>query len=44
MGDARRVGLVQVLIDNEVVSNGMDFEFRDDPVYTAVSPQKVIPA
>ena len=45
MGDvnASRAGLVEVMIDNEVVSNGMEFEFRDDPAYTAVSPRKVIP-
>ena len=44
MGDVSRTGPVEVLIDNAVVSNGMEFEFRDDPVYTAVSPQRVIPA
>ena len=42
--NANRTGPVEVVIDNAVVSNGMEFEFRDDPVYTAVSPQRVIPA
>ena len=41
--NANRIGLVEVVIDNAVVSNGMEFEFRDDPMYTAVSPQRVIP-
>ena len=39
------VGPVQVFIDNAVVDmSGVQFEFRDDPVYTSVSPQNVIPA
>ena len=43
--NAIAVGPVEVFIDNAVLSrSGMEFEFRDDPVYTAVSPQSVIPA
>ena len=39
------VGPVQVFIDNAMVDmSGVQFEFRDDPVYTSVSPQNVIPA
>ena len=46
MGDvnAIRAGPVNVVIDNWMESIGMGFEFRDDPVYTAISPQRVIPA
>ena len=40
-----RKGLVVVFIDNAVVNmSGVEFEYRDDPVYTTCSPQKVIPA
>ena len=38
-------GPVRVFIDNANISmDGVEFEFRGDPVYTAVTPQKVIPA
>ena len=43
-GNTNKIGPVEVVIDNVLVSNGIEFEFRDNPVYTAVSPQRVIPA
>ena len=43
--NATAMGPVEVFIDNAVLNtSGVEFEFRDDPVYTAVSPQSVIPA
>ena len=43
--NATAMGPVEVFIDNAVLSrSGVEFEFRDDPVYTAVSRQSVIPA
>ena len=39
------VGLVNVFIDNAILSmNGVEFEFRNDPVYIEVTPRNVIPA
>ena len=39
------VGPVNVFIDNAISSmNGVEFEFRNDPVYTEVTPLNVIPA
>ena len=43
--NATAMGPVEVFIDNAVLNgSGVEFEFRDDPVYTAVSRQSVIPA
>ena len=40
-----RKGPVVVFIDNAIVStSGMEFEYRDDPVYSSASPQMIIPA
>ena len=39
------VGPVNVFIDNATLSmNGVEFEFRNDPVYIKVTPRNVIPA
>ena len=39
------VGPVNVFIDDAISSmNGVQFEFRNDPVYTDVTPHNVIPA
>ena len=38
-------GAVVVFIDNAVVSNrSVQFQFRDDPVFSSVIPNTVIPA
>ena len=38
-------GAVVVFIDNAVVSNNsVQFQFRDDPVFSSVTPNTVIPA
>ena len=38
-------GPVVVFVDNAVIEMaGIEFEFRGDPVYTSVTPRKVIPA
>ena len=38
-------GAVVVFIDNAVVSNSsVQFQFRDDPVFSSVTPNTVIPA
>ena len=38
-------GAVEVFIDDGVIrENGVEFEFRDDPVFESVTPQNVIPA
>ena len=38
-------GPVVVFVDNAVIDmTGVEFEFRGDPVYTSVTPRKVIPA
>ena len=43
--NASRVGSVLVFIDNANARlSGMEFEFRDDPIYTHVHPRTVIPA
>ena len=40
-----RVGPVVVFIDNAIVNpSGVEFEYRDDPVYSSASPQMIIPA
>ena len=40
-----RIGPVVVFIDNAIVSTiGVEFEYRDDPVYSSASPQMIIPA
>ena len=39
------VGPVEVSIDNAVVAMvGVQFEYRNNPVYTSVTPQRVIPS
>ena len=39
-----RKGPVVVFIDNAIVStNGVEFEYRDDPVYSSASPRVIIP-
>ena len=39
------VGPVNVFIDNAILSmNGVEFEFRNDPVYIEVTLHNVIPA
>ena len=39
------VGPMDVFIDNAILSmNGVEFEFRNDPVYIEVTPRNVIPA
>ena len=36
---------VMVFIDNATVNNSrVNFSYREDPVFTSVSPQRVIPA
>ena len=38
-------GEVVIFIDNAVIiESGVEFQFRDDPVFSAVSPNTVIPA
>ena len=38
-------GPVVVFIDNTMITpNGVEFTFRDDPIFTAVTPHNVIPA
>ena len=38
-------GLVQVFIDDATINGtGMNFEYRDDPVYVMLTPQYTIPA
>ena len=40
-----RMGPVVVFIDNAIVNmSGVEFEYRDDPVYFSASPQMIIPA
>ena len=39
------MGTVVVFIDNAIVNmRGVEFEYRDDPVYSSASPQMIIPA
>ena len=39
------MGPVVVFIDNAIVNmSGVEFEYRDDPVYSSASPQMIIPA
>ena len=40
-----RMGPVVVFIDNAIANtSGVEFEYRDDPVYSSASPQMIIPA
>ena len=40
-----RKGPVVVFIDNAIVNmSGVEFEYKDDPVYPSASPQMIIPA
>ena len=42
--NASRLGSVLVFIDNANARlSGMEFEFRDDPIYTHVHPRTIIP-
>ena len=43
LADVNRTGPVVVAIDNDE-ARGVDFTFRNDPVFTSVSPRIVIPA
>ena len=39
------MGPVVVFIDQAIVNmSGVEFEYRDDPVYSSASPQMIIPA
>ena len=39
------MGPVVVFIDNAIVNtSGVEFEYRDNPVYSSASPQMIIPA
>ena len=43
---ADTTGPVQVIIDNAIVTdeNGVIFEYKDDPVFEILTPQKTIPS
>ena len=44
VSEAMSAAAVVVFIDNATITkNGVDFSYREDPVYISVSPQKVIP-
>ena len=39
------IGSVQVIIDNATVTaSGVTFEYKKDPVFSMLSPQKIIPS
>ena len=41
---AEMIGSVQVIIDNATVTeDGVTFEYKEDPVFEMLSPQKTIP-
>ena len=43
---AEMIGPVQVIIDNAIVTDedGVTFEYKDDPVFEMLTPQKTIPS
>ena len=44
VSEAMSAGVVVYIDDAMITENGVDFSYREDPVYISVSPQKVIPA
>ena len=40
-----RIATVQVIIDNAVIiGNGVTYQYRNDPVFSRLSPQSTIPS